>query len=264
MNSALAASMTGLLEGLTRFLPVSAEGHLTLAGSLVPREVDGLTFRLMIELGAVLGVLLAYARSILRTGARLASEGEARRFSLTILAAAMPAVGLYAVARDALDLLRPGAVTAALILMGGGLLLLVVDAMRPRPRVDQATEVPLAAAIVIGVAQAVALVPGIACPIVTLIVAMLSRIERRAAAEFSYALGAPMLVGMVAIDAVRNGHALQFVRPDLLGMGFGAAALGAFLIIFPYLALAGRAGFGPFAHYRILLGTFVIGLMMAR
>lgn len=264
MNSALAASLTGLLEGITRFLPVSADGHLTLAAGLMPREVDALTFRLAIELGAALGVLLAYARSILRIGLHLGSQTEARRFCLTILAATMPAVGLYAVAHDAVDLMKPGLIGVALILMGGGLVLLVVDAIRPRPRVDEATDVPLSAAVVIGVAQALALVPGIACPVVTVIVAMLSRIERRAAAAFSYALGAPMLIGMVTIDALRNGPALDFARADLLGLGCGAAALGALLAVAPYLALARHAGFGPLALYRILVGTFVIGLMMAR
>lgn len=261
VNTYIIAAILGLIEGLTEFLPVSSTGHLIVFADLLGFQgPPGKTFEVMIQLGAILALLLIYFRKLFDTLFGLATDPGARRFALSIAVAFLPALVLGATLHGFIKsvLFSPWVVACALI--AGGVVIIAVEEMHRRVRYFEADSVPLGASFLIGIGQTLALVPGVSRSGATIIAGLLLGLERQAAAEFSFFLSIPTMTGAFVYDAYKNRHVLDFADAGLIAVGFVVAFLAALAVVKPFLAVVSRAGFAPFAYYRIALGTFVIVL----
>jgi undecaprenyl-diphosphatase len=156
-------------------------------------------------------------------------------------------------------LFNPTVVATSLIL--GGIVIGIVEEARKNPRYFEADSIPLMTGFLIGVAQCLAMIPGVSRSGATIIGGLLLGLERRAAAEFSFFLSIPTMSGAFAYDLYKNKDALSFDDAGLIGVGFIAAFFAALLVVKPFLAVVSRIGFWPFAVYRVALGTFVLVLL---
>lgn len=262
MHDYIIAIILGIVEGVTEFLPISSTGHLILVQRML--GVSGPiwdVFEIMIQLGAILAVVFLYFGKFWSTLVSLPSDPRARHFALTLVVALLPAVVLGYLFSGFIKsyLFSPATVGITLIL--GGLIILWVESTHRQETLHEADELPLATAGLIGLAQAVAMIPGTSRSAATIVGARLLGLDRRAAAEFSFFLAVPTMAAAFVHEAIKFRHDLTADSLGLIAVGFIAAFVSAFLIIKPFLEFVSTRGFEPFAYYRIALGAFVLALV---
>jgi undecaprenyl-diphosphatase len=263
----LKALFLGIVEGLTEFLPVSSTAHLVLLGRALGFDDPSGTFKVMIQLGAILAIMVVYFKKIFDTAAGLPSKPEARRFALCVGLAFLPAAAAGVFLGDTVErIFLDGQASAealriiAWALIIGGYVMLAVERFRPKPTAMTIDDVPVWKSVAIGACQALALVPGISRSGATIVGAMLLGVERRAAAEFSFFLAMPTMMGAFAYSVVRHADRLDFSQMQAIGVGFVAAFAAGLLVVRIFLGIVNRFGFAPFAFYRIALGVLILGV----
>ncbi|MGH9256069.1 MAG: undecaprenyl-diphosphate phosphatase [Vicinamibacterales bacterium] len=255
----LTAALLGVLQGLTEFLPVSSTAHLLVAGRLL--GYDDPAFTVMIQLGSVLAIMWLYRARILAVIRGLPFERDAQRFAAMILVAFMPAVIAGAVGADFVqDVLYESVRVMAVAFIAGGIVMLLVERFRPVPAVLDAGQTPVWRALGVGLCQVLSLVPGVSRSGATIVGGMLMRLDRAAAAEFSFFLAMPTMVAAFVYEWLEVGESLAPQRAGEITVGFVAAFVAAALVVRPFLSFVRRSGFAPFAWYRIACG---IGLLVA-
>jgi undecaprenyl-diphosphatase len=255
-SSTLIAAALGMLEGLTEFIPVSSTGHLLLAEYFLDFRPPGRTFEVVIQLGAVLAVLTVYAARLWQVFASAPRDPAARRFILAVLLAFLPAVVAGVLLHGFIKTVlfeSPRLIAVMLIL--GGIVLLVVDRMPLRQRFADAQDVPPLTALVIGLFQCLALVPGVSRSGATIVGALLLGASRRAAAEFSFFLSMPTMAGAFAYDLYKNRDVLDWAAASDIAVGFGMAFVTAVLVVRWVLDFVSRNGFAVFGWWRIVVGS---------
>jgi len=256
---ALKALIMGVVEGLTEFLPISSTGHLIIVGSLLDfHDEKGKVFELVIQTGAMLAVCWEFRARFFGVLRGLATEANAQRFVLNLLAAFLPA----AVIGLALGGFIKGhlfhAVPVAIALIIGGFVILWAEA-RDRPaRIDNVDVMTWRDALKVGFAQAFALFPGVSRAGATIIGGMLFGLSRRAATEFSFFLAVPTLMAAGAYDLYKNRALLSADDIGLFGIGTVTAFISAFLCIRWLMRYVASHDFRPFAWYRIGFGLFIL------
>ncbi|AWM88103.1 undecaprenyl-diphosphate phosphatase [Microvirga sp. 17 mud 1-3] len=255
MSQFIEALFLGLIEGLTEFLPVSSTGHLLLVGHFLGFESTGKTFEVLIQLGAILAILSVYFNRLWAIARALPYDPDARRFVIGVLIAFLPAAligaALHGFIKDVL--FDPWIVCMTLI--GGGFVLLLVDAMPLSAGYRDATKFPLPMYLKIGFLQCLAMIPGVSRSGATIVGAMLLGAEKRAAAEFSFYLAMPTMAGAFAYDLLKNYKILTANDASLIVVGFVAAFFSALLVVKTFLDYISRHGFAPFAWWRIIVGA---------
>jgi undecaprenyl-diphosphatase len=259
------AIILGLVEGLTEFLPVSSTAHLILLSQALVFERSE-TFKVVIQFGAILALVTVYFQKIWATTTSLPSRPESRRFALSVILAFLPAIPAGILLEETLsqvflsDVISPtaGAIIAS-TLIGGGIIMLLVERFRPVPQHSDPEQLPLWKSFAVGCCQALALIPGVSRSGATIVGALSLGVDRRAAAEFSFFLSIPTMAAATVYKIYKDWEQLDFSNGALIGVGFVAAFIAAFIVVKPFLALVSRFGFAPFAFYRIALGLVVIG-----
>lgn len=264
-NSTLVAAILGTLEGLTEFIPVSSTGHILLAGHFLNFHSAGKTFEVVIQLGAILAILIVYAGRLFAVARALPTDGGARRFVISVLIAFLPAVVVGVLAHDFIkDVLFETPALIAVMLILGGVVLLWVDRLALTPRYDNAERLPLKVALGIGVAQCLAMVPGVSRSGATIVSALAMGVSKRAAAEFSFFLSMPTMAGAFAYDLYKNRDVLDVSAMGEIAVGFACAFIAAILVVKSLLAFVSRRGFAPFGWWRIIVGAAaLLGLWLA-
>jgi undecaprenyl-diphosphatase len=252
----LSAIILGLVEGLTEFIPVSSTGHLLLTKTLMGlKDPSWDTFIVLIQLGAILAVVALYFQRLWKVVVGLPTRPEARRFALSVIVAVIPAF----VAGLALhDVIKKFLFESPLIicwsLLVGGVILLVIDKKAP-PAIDHdAMALPLHKVLIVGLFQCLSLVPGVSRSGSTIVGSMLLGIERRAAAEFSFFMAIPIMVGAFVLDVYKNRDALDAGHVGIVAIGFLVSFLSGLVVIKLMLDFVGKRGFAPFAWWRIAVG----------
>jgi undecaprenyl-diphosphatase len=259
------AILLGIVEGLTEFLPISSTGHLILADRLLGLEgPESKLFDIVIQLGAILAVCWVYRERLFGAVIGLASEPPAQRFVANIVIAFLPAavagVFLYRIIKEVL--FSPWVVAVSLIV--GGFLILLIERVRPRPRVHDVESMSLATALGIGCCQILAMIPGVSRASATIMGALMLRVDRPAATEFSFFLAIPTMLGAAVYDLYKNRAILSVDNGLLIAVGFVVAFLSALFVVRRLVDFVSRHGFGVFAWYRIIVGTIaLIGLSLA-
>lgn len=261
MDNYLIAALLGIIEGLTEFLPVSSTGHLILFVDLLGFQAPpGKTFEVMIQLGAILALITLYFRKIWSTVVGLPNDPVAQRFALLIVVAFIPAMVLGVIFHKQIKELLFSPTVVATMLIIGGIIILIVERMQKREIYKSVDDIPIRTGFIVGVAQAMAMVPGVSRSGATIVGGLLMGLERRTAAEFSFFLSIPTMSAAFVYDAFKNRELLSFDDAGLIAVGFIAAFIAALLVVKPFLAVVSRIGFAPFAFYRIALGIFVLAL----
>lgn len=257
---AIEALVFGAVEGLTEFLPVSSTGHLLLLGHLLGVSQEGAswkTFVVLIQLGAILAILLVYFRKLLGIALSLPKSATARRFVAGILLAFFPAA-LIGVALHGFikNILFESPTTISIALIVGGVALLYIDRLRLKPIFTDVMEYPLSLYFKIGLCQCLALIPGVSRSGSTIAGAVLMGTDKRSAAEFSFFLAMPTMVGAFTYDLYKNRDVLDLSDAQFIALGFAAAFVAGLIVVKLFLDVVSRWGFAPFAWWRIVVGIF--------
>ena len=255
--SYLIAALLGIVQGLTEFLPVSSTAHLLVAGRLL--GYDDPAFTVMIQLGSVLAVMWLYRAKILAVIRGLPSEREAQRFAAMLFVAFIPAVIAGAFGADYVQsVLFESMRVIAVAFIAGGVVMLLVERFRPAPTVLDAERTPVSRALGIGLCQVLALIPGVSRSGATIVGGMLMRLDRAAAAEFSFFLAMPTMVAAFVHQLLEVRGSLAAGRTVEIAIGFVAAFVAAALVVRPFLSFVRQSGFAPFAWYRIACGIALL------
>jgi undecaprenyl-diphosphatase len=260
----LLAALLGIVQGLTEFLPISSTAHLILAEQMFGfADPDGV-FTVMIQLGSILAVMWLYRAKIAHVVLGLTSDADAQRFAIMIAVAFVPAIIAGSLLSGFVKTVlynTPGVIATAFI--AGGIIMLLAERYRPTPDILDAEQTPVRRALGIGTAQTLALVPGVSRSGATIVAGMLLRLDRPAAAEFSFFLAMPTMAAAFAHDLWEvRGH-LSPERAGEIGIGFAMAFFASLVVIRPFLRFVGRSGFAPFAWYRIAAGIALFAAMAA-
>jgi undecaprenyl-diphosphatase len=256
------AALLGVVQGLTEFLPVSSTAHLLIGARVLHFSDPGGIFTVMIQLGSIFAIVWLYREKILRVLAGLPGDPEARHFVSMILVAFLPAVVAGALFADFVKRVlytTPAVIAVSFIV--GGIIMLIAERRRPRPTIVDADRTPISRALGIGLCQVVALIPGVSRSGATIVGAMLLGLDRPAAAEFSFFLAIPTMSAAFAHDLWKARHGLDATRAGEIAVGFVFAFVASALVIEPFLAVVRRAGFIPFAWYRIAAGLLLIAAL---
>lgn len=252
----LIAIIMGLVEGLTEFIPVSSTGHLLLLGHFLEFESKGKTFEIVIQLGALLAIISVYFKRIWYLATRWHTDPQARRFVIGLLVAFLPAVVIGFAAYDFIKTVlfeTPTVICVALII--GGVLLLLLDRRRTVPIHTDPDRFPMKTYFLIGLAQCVAMIPGVSRSGATIAGGLLLGTDKRSAAEFSFFLALPTMGSAVFFDLFRSRNDLNFDDIGLIAIGFVTAFISGLLVVRFLLDFISRNGFAPFAWWRIIVGV---------
>jgi undecaprenyl-diphosphatase len=253
------AILLGVVEGLTEFLPISSTGHLILADRLLGVEgPESKLFDIVIQLGAILAVCWVYRERLFHAVAGLATEPPAQRFVGNIVIAFLPAaiagVLLHRIIKEVL--FSPWVVAVSLIV--GGIAILAIERVRPRPRVHDIETMSLGTALAVGCCQVLAMIPGVSRAGATIMGALMLRVDRPAATEFSFFLAIPTMFGASVYDLYKNRAILSFDGAVLIAIGFVVAFFAALFVVRRLVDFVSRHGFGVFAWYRIVVGAIAL------
>jgi len=260
------ATILGIVEGLTEFLPVSSTGHLIVAQRLLglpPGETTN-AFAIGIQIGAITAILVLYWRRLFDAMRTVAKPEKGKPNLLwQILVAAIPAVVVGLLLEDLIDEYLFSATVVATTLVVGGVLLLVLERFlkaRP-PQIDELPAMSYRAAFLIGLWQCLALVPGTSRSGATIGGALVLGMSRTAAAEFSFLVGLPILYGasLYKLIKVRDTLTGDMVMPFVVGTV--VSFLAAIAVVKPFVAFLRRHDFVPFAWYRIVVGAALLVLI---
>jgi undecaprenyl-diphosphatase len=256
------AAVMGVVEGLTEFLPISSTGHLILAASLLDfTGAMAKVFEVAIQTGAMLAVIVEYRRRFADTLSGIASQPVAQRFARNVLIAFCPAVvmGLAFGSLIKKHLFHP--VPVALAFIVGGVIILWVERLqrgRGAARVESVDDMSAMDALKVGLVQCLALIPGTSRSGATIIGAMVFGFSRKAAAEFSFFLAVPTLIGAGAYSVWKDRDALSLSDWPAFAVGTVFAFFSAWLCIRWLIRFVSSHDFSAFAWYRIVFGTIVL------
>lgn len=260
----LYAIVLGIIEGVTEFLPISSTGHLILANQWIAFSDDFTkTFDIAIQFGAILAVVVVYWKKLWPFTNGALNHAVLKTW-IKILVAVIPALALGAlfgsVVRDAL--FTPMIVALALIV--GGIALIFVEWRRHSEHIKSIDRITYVTALMIGLVQCVALIPGTSRSAATIIGALLLGVARPAAAEFSFFLAIPTLGAATVFALMHDGATIDQSQIGLLVLGALAAFLSAYLVIRKFIEYIQKKDFLPFAYYRIALGLVMLVILVAR
>lgn len=249
MNT-LQAIILAIIEGITEFLPVSSTGHMIIASSFFGIEHDEFTklFTIVIQLGAILSVVVLYFKRFF----------QSFDFYFKLLVAFIPAVVLGLLFSKKIDALLENPVTVAVSLLIGGILLLKVDDWFNN---SKETEVTYLKALKIGLFQCIAMIPGVSRSGATIVGGMSQKLARTSAAEFSFFLAVPTMLGATVkkcYDFYKDGLVLTHDQINYLIIGNVVAFIVALLAIKTFIGFLSRRGFKLFGYYRIIAGIILL------
>jgi len=257
------AILLGIVEGLTEFLPVSSTGHLIVAGRLLGFKGETAeTFEIFIQLGAILAVVVLEWRrfvDLLRPRARAGFAGP--RGCAVLLTTTAPALLAGALLHDWIKINLFGPATVACALFAGGIVILVVESVRPRTTVASLDDVGFTHALAIGLAQCLSLWPGVSRSGATIVGGLLCGLPRRTAATYSFVAAVPVMAAATLYDLMKSWSHLGAQDVTPFAIGFAVAFVSAYAAMRTFVALLGRFTLRPFAWYRIAIAPVIYFLV---
>lgn len=262
----LEALLLGILEGGTEFIPVSSTGHLLLATHFLKFDTTGKTFEVLIQLGAILAIVVVYFTRLAKVAFAVPYDPAARRFALGIILAFIPAALAGVLLHNFIKtVLFESPMVIAIALIAGGVVLIVVDKIAFNPKYQDAMALPPLTAFGIGLFQCLALIPGVSRSGSTIVGALVLGLDRRAAAEFSFFLAMPTMLGAFTYDLAKNYKNFTMDDGVLVLLGFVAAFCAALVVVRAVLDFVSKNGFAVFGWWRIAVGSAaLLGLYLTR
>ncbi|MGE5060356.1 MAG: undecaprenyl-diphosphate phosphatase [Betaproteobacteria bacterium] len=259
MHDLLIATLLGIVEGITEFLPVSSTGHLIISGHLLGFVGDeAASFEVIIQLGAILSVVLLYWRRFVglipaSVKAFEASNLEGWSGLWRIALATFPALVVGYGARHVIkeQLFNPSAVTLALAI--GGIAILLVERYAAKRKTNSLERLTLPQALGVGLFQVLALWPGTSRAAATIVGGMLLGLDRKSAAEFSFLIAVPVMLAASGYELIKMRHEMALQNVLQLGVGFVISFIVALITVKVFVSFLQRGKLTPFAWYRILV-----------
>ncbi len=259
--------LLGIVEGITEFLPISSTGHLIAFVAIFDFQQDaGGTFEIFIQLGAVLAVAFFYRARILDQVRRVPTDRGVQHFWAAIVLASIPAAVIGFLVRETVKEVLFNPTVVAISLIVGGIVLIVVEQRRV-PGADAAATtlegVTFGQALLIGVAQVIALIPGVSRSAASIVGGMFGGLSRQTATEFSFFLAIPVLGGATIADLLLS---LDEIRSDeivYLIVGLIVSAVVAWVAIGWLLRYLQQHDFRAFGVYRVIAGVTLLLLAAA-
>ena len=270
MTLTLTAILLGIVEGLTEFIPVSSTGHLILAAEIFGYDAEQWkVFNIVIQLGAILAVVVQYWRTFWAVGwGLLRLDPMSIRFVRNLLIAFLPSAVLGLALKDYIDVMLGSPMVVAWALIAGGIAIIAIERWAKPGPASGIAQLPARQALGVGLFQCISMIPGISRSGATIMGALAMGIERRTAAEFSFFLAVPTMLGATTLELLDNRDALAGglgpVGWNEIAIGFAVSFVVAIVVIRAFVAYVSRAGFTPFAWYRILAGIAAVALLWPR
>lgn len=261
MSEWIKVIILGIVEGITEFLPISSTGHLIVTTALLGFEnsLNG-TFEIFIQIGAVVAVVLFYGRDIIQQMRSLPTSRETQQFWLSIFIAFVPAgiTGYLFHGWIKQTLFTPAVVAASLII--GGIIFLLVERNRPLngDTAPPNISISLRQALVIGLAQVTALIPGVSRSGASIVGGMQAGLSRRTATQFSFYLAIPTLGGATVYELLGVINDISNEQIALLLLGALVSGIVAWLAMGWLLHYVSRNTFVLFGYYRIAAGLVIL------
>lgn len=255
------ALLMGVVEGLTEFLPVSSTGHLILFGALLGFDDErARTFDIAIQTGAVLSILWLYRARFMQA----IGQGYKSALLLHLAVAFMPSAVLGLLIGGAVKAHLFSPVPVAIALVVGGFVILWAEQRQSRyperVRIQTVDDVRVSDAFKIGMAQALALIPGTSRSGATIIGGMLFGFSRKAATEFSFFLAVPTIFAAAGYSLFKTRATLSWDQLPIFLIGTAAAFVTAMVVVRWLVRFVSNHSFRGFAYYRIVFGGMVIAL----
>jgi len=267
VNDVITAIILGIVEGVTEFLPVSSTGHLILASALLGYNSEyWALFNIVIQLGAILAIVVLYWRTFWAVlQGLLRFDPTSVRFVRNLLVAFLPAAVIGLVLHKQIEKLLGSPLTVAIALIVGGVAIIGIERTVKEGRIKGVAEIPLSKVIGIGFIQCLAMIPGVSRSGATILGALSLGVERRTAAEFSFFLAIPTMLGATVLELVTKRHELMAANSvgfGLIAVGFVVAFVVALLVVRWFVGLVGKTGFSPFGWYRIAVGALALVFLL--
>ncbi|SKB52514.1 undecaprenyl-diphosphatase [Sphingobacterium nematocida] len=252
------AIILAIIEGLTEFLPVSSTGHMIIGSALMGIEPSPFVklFTIVIQLGTILSVLVLYWKRFFRS----------LDFYYKLVVAAIPASILGIILNDVIDSLLESPLMVGVMLVIGGIVLLFVDKWFNKPTVENSDNISFKQAFIIGCYQCLALIPGTSRSASTIVGGMTQQLTRKAAAEFSFFLAIPMMLGASLVKLLKffkEGHSFSGDEINLLIVGNIVGFIVAIIAIKSFIDILTKHGFKAFGWYRIVVGLIIIAMLLS-
>jgi undecaprenyl-diphosphatase len=251
------ALILGLVQGLTEFIPVSSSGHLILVGHFLNFSYSGLAFDTALDVGTLLALYIFFARDFGEIIRDVVKGGPKRKLGIYLLIATIPGVVVGVLIEHAAETVFRDARLVAVNLIWVGILMFVVD--RVARQTKGMSQVTWPRALTVGVAQALALVPGVSRSGITITTARALGFDRVTATRFSFLLSAPIITGATLKVLLKpsNWHDMM-ASPALYVVGILAALVSGYVAIKFLLRYLSRHGLGVFAVYRVVVGILIL------
>ena len=264
----LKAIILGMVEGLTEFVPVSSTGHMIIVDDMWLQSEDFLTkyvantFKIVIQLGSILAVVVVFKDRFIRMlglSKSNANNQNGNRLKLSqVLVGLVPAGVLGVLFEDYIDEYLFSTTTVLVSLSVGSILMILADVFSPRePQVKTVDQINYKQALLIGLFQCLSLWPGFSRSGSTISGGVLLGLSHRAAADFTFIMAVPIMVGASGLSLLKNWQYFSLETVPFFIVGFVSAFLFALLSIRFFLKLINKIKLIPFAIYRIVL-VFII------
>ncbi|MFW2851061.1 undecaprenyl-diphosphate phosphatase [Sphingomonas sp. TX0543] len=269
MNDLLIVILLGIVEGVTEFLPVSSTGHLILAGSLLGLPEADAVFDIVIQLGAILAVVVLFWRRFVNVAHGLARRDPAAiAFTRNVALGFLPAAVVGAIAYKAIKAVLEAPVIAPLVvaiaLIVGGIAILFIERVAPPVRTGSVEAMSWRTALAIGVLQCLAMIPGVSRSGATIMGARAMGVSREIAAEYSFFLAIPTMLGATTLTLWKARHELSADHLGSIAIGFVVSFLVAIVVVRWFMSVVTKHGFQPFAWYRIIAGVVALAALSLR
>ena len=259
MDLMLTAIILGVVEGLTEFLPVSSTGHMILVGEYLNFTGNfAVLFEILIQLGAILAVIYAYKQKIFSSVFALLPGQNGFILWSRVVVAFLPAGVMGFLFKHAIEKHLFSPLTVGIALVTGAFLMIGAERWFYKDKIQTMEALTYRQAFLIGLFQCLALVPGMSRSASTIIGGICMGMSFTAAAEFSFFLAIPTMLGATALSLLQARHTLVAEQWSLLGVGFVVAFFTALIVIKGFIGLLTRFGLKPFAYYRLVAGAVII------
>lgn len=256
----------GIVEGVTEFIPVSSTGHLILASELLGYDAaQWAVFNVVIQLGAILAVIVLYWRTFWAVAAGLLrNQPEAWRFVRNVAVAFLPSAVLGFLLIDRIEALLESAAVVAWALLVGGIAILLIERTAPEGTEKGVADISFGKAVGVGFIQCLSMIPGVSRSGATILGALSLGVERRTAAEFSFFLAIPTMMGATTLQLAKHHDDLGAAGWHGIAIGFAVSFVVALVVIKWFIGIVSRHGFAPFGWYRIAAGLLALGWLATR
>jgi len=265
MHDILLSIILGVVEGITEFLPISSTAHLLVTERLLGLGADWQAFTVVIQLGAILAVVAIYFQTFWKALIGLPTSAEARGFALGLILALLPSVAAGLAMKKLLDQVLLNPTLAMPFIAGcwivGGVIILLVERIAPKPRWFDGDKLPLSKAFQIGCCQILSIIPGVSRSGATILGAQLLGVDRRAATLFTFYLAVPTMMGASILELHHKAGELSNGQGLNIAVGFVVSFVVAFFVIKGFLAIVTKHGLRPFGWYRIAAGLALAGYL---